>query len=377
MKILLITPGLNIDYNDNAYSYSYISEKGNRISAITSKKSKTKGYNTESNYENINGLEIHRIYKSYKEQTSFPLKKWYVVKKIVSEFNPDIILCSQQKNFYLAKKLKRYCSIPLILLVEFSYNKLYPFRLIGKERFIQDKKLGAFIAKAYWKWLCKDSNAIITCNPNDIFNFKELKKFNKNIFYIPWPSFPTYKAPENLNKKNRGIFIGALDPHKNIIEFKETLPRIFKNSKIDQFFIIGEGKSINIVKELIERFPKRIIHIPKIERSEALKFIAESYFAYAPAKYGAWGFISDCWAMKTPIIVTTNHYKFENRKDSLVCDKEKIEEGIEQLTNDPLIYSALQKGGFERFINYHHAYKIGGKYIKLFRFVLKIQKDFH
>jgi glycosyltransferase involved in cell wall biosynthesis len=371
MKILLITPGINKDFNDNIFSYSYISNKGNQICAISNQKSTTKGYSISKTNENIHGIEVHRIYRDFNEQVFFPIKKFEVVKKIVDDFKPEIIMCSQQKNLYLGKKIKKDYGIPLVLLVEFGYNQNFPFRLIGKERFIKNRRIGAIIAKIYWKWICKHADGIITCNPNDASNFRELKKFNKNIFYIPWPSFPNYKVPEKFRKENRGIFIGALDPHKNISEFNETLPKIFKQSKIDQFLVVGQGKDIFIIKELQRKYPNRLLHIPNVARKEALEIIAKSYFAYVPAKYGAWGFIGDCWAMKTPIITTTNHYNFINRKDSIVCQKENIGFVIDSLQKDIHGYTKLQNYGYKRFHNFHHAFKIGEKYIEIFKSILK------
>jgi glycosyltransferase involved in cell wall biosynthesis len=371
MKILLITPGINKDFNDNVFSYSYIYNKGNQICAITNQKSTTKGYSVSKINENIDGIEVHRIFRDFNEQIFYPTKKLGVVKKIVNDFKPEIIFCSQQKNLYLGKKIKLYLGIPLVLLVEFGYDERYPFRLIGKERFIKNRRLGGIIAKVYWKWLCKNSDAIITCNPNDTHNIRELKKFNKNLFYIPWPSFPTYKIPEDLKKENRGIFIGALEPHKNISEFKETLPKILCQSKIKQFIVVGKGKDICIIKELKRKYPNRFIHIPKVPRSEALKMIAQSYFAYVPAKYGAWGFIEDCWAMKTPIIATTNHYNFKNGKDSIVCKKENIVCAVQFLKKDLKTYTAIQDCGYKRFNHFHHAFKIGEKYIEIFKYILK------
>lgn len=367
MKVLLITPGITKVFNDNAFCYSYMSKKGINICAISNRSSSTKGSSKLKRYEVMDGVKIHRVYENYKMQKSFPLKKFQKVKDIAASFKPDVILCSQQRNIHLALKLKREFGIPIVLLVEFAYDKVNPFRLIGKERLIKNNRFGSIIANSYWKWLCKKSDAVITCNPNDKDNMKELRKYNKNVFYVGWPSFPIYNVPENIQKRERGIFIGALTDHKNIIEFKETLPKIFSNTKIKQFYIIGGGKYLNIVEELKKRYENQLIHIPNVERSDALKLISTSYFAYAPAKYGAWGFIEDCWAMKTPIIVTVNHYRFKNKKDSIVCDKRMIDEAVNALCDNDNIYKKIQKCGYKRFTNDHHAYRVGDKYISILK----------
>ena len=377
MRVLLITPGINKLYNDNAYSFIYMAQNGIKICAISNRLRKTKGQGVGEIYDCVDGIEIHRIFRDFNEQTMFFSKKMLEVLKIVSNFKPDIIFCSQQKNINFSIRLKRYLKIPLILLVEFAYDAKNPFRLIGKERLIKSTKVGAIIAKIYWKWLSKSSDAIITCNPNDSNHLEKLKKWNKNVFFVPWPSYPTYIPGGKEKRFKRGIFIGALDNHKNIPEFYDTMPKIFLNKIIEQFFIIGQGRHQNIVKSLKKRFPGKLIHLPQVTRNEALKLIAESYFAYVPAKYGAWGFIEDCWAMKTPLIVTTNHYRFNNEKDCIVCRKENIDQAIKALFDNRQLYRKIQNGGSERFYSEHHAYKIGEKYIYLLGYVLNRYKRIH
>lgn len=367
MKVLLITPGINKLLNDNVYCYLYMSKQDINICAISNQTSLTKGGCKLKRYENIDGIQVHRIFKNFKMQKSFSLKQYQEVKDVVTSFKPDVILCSQQKNIHLASKIKKEFCIPIVLLVEFAYDRLHPFRLIRKGKFIKNRYIGSIIAYYYWKSLCKKAKSVITCNPNDYYRLLSLRKFNKNVFYVPWPSYPTYKLPGTVNKYERGIFIGALTAHKNIKEFEETIPKIFSNTNIKKFYIIGGGKYINVVKKLKNRYNRQIIHISNVERSEALKLISSSYFAYAPAKFGSWGFIEDCWAMKTPLIVTTNHYCFQNEKDSLVCKKGMIDQAVNLLCENKKIYQTIQKGGYERFYNDHHAHRVGAKYISILK----------
>lgn len=375
MKLLLITPGIHKSFNDNAFSYIYMAHRGVKICAISNQTRRIKGHGISKEFEKVDEIEVYRIYSNFKEQTSFYNKKWPILKKILFSFQPEIILCSQQKNMHLALRIKREFDIPIVLLVEFAYDKLYPFRLIGKERFIRSRLFGSLLARLYWKWLSQKSAAIITCNPNDSEKINKLKKFNNNVFVVPWPSYPTYKAPKNLQKFKRGIFIGALDYHKNIPEFEYVLPKIFNNTPIKKFVIIGQGEFTKNIEVLQKKFPGRLIHIPKMERHEALEWICHSYFAYIPAKFGAWGFIGDCWAMKTPIIVTTNHYQFQNRKDSLVCNKNTVDQAVNSLFNDRPMYRNLQEIGYERFINIHYAPEVGEKYMSVLARILEGEKN--
>jgi len=315
----------------------------------------------------MNGIKINRIYKDFKEQTSIPVKKFDKVRSIVSECKPDIIFCSQQKNMIIAKKISKEFEVPILLLVENAYDHNHPYRLIGivKRKYIKNEKLANFIALKYWKWLCRHASSIITCNPHDIDNLGQLSFYGKKVHYIPWPSFPTYSKDISNRRNQCGVHIGALTEHKNIPEFKETLPLLLDRTPIEKFYFVGSGKDLHIINNLKLKYPMQVVHIPKLNRNEALELIANSYFGYSPAKHGAWGFIEDCWAMRTPIIVTTNHYKFQNKTDALVTTKEKIADAVSSLFRDIYLYRKLQEGGLQRFQNFHHAYKVGEKYLNI------------
>jgi glycosyltransferase involved in cell wall biosynthesis len=355
MQILLITPGINTKYNDNAFSFLYLKKKGINIDVISNKlPGKLKGVVEEKEFENMNGIKINRIYKDFKGQTSIPVKNLRKVRSIVSKCRPDIIFCSQQKNMVIAKKISKEFEVPILLLVESAYDHNHPYKLIGrgKRKYIKNAKLANFIALQYWKWLCRHASSIITCNPHDIDKLEQLSFYGKKVYYVPWPSFPTYSKDISNHRNQCGVHIGALTEHKNIAEFKETLPLLLNRTPIEKFYFVGSGKDLYIINDLKLKYPGQVVHIPNLIRHEALELIANSYFGYSSAKNGAWGFIEDCWAMRTPIIVTTNHYKFKNKTDSLVTTKDKIEDAVNSLFRDHYLYKKLQEGGYQRFQNY-------------------------
>lgn len=370
MRILLIIPGINKTYNDNAYSYIYIHKLGADISVISNRLRITKGIGIETPYECMDGIYVHRIYNNFKEQTSFPIRQYHRVHRIVEEFQPDLIFCSQQKNMRLAVKLKKHFKIPIILLVEFAYNTKNPFRLIGKKKLLRFNIFGRVFAKMYWKWLCRNSSAIITCYHGDKSNFEKLSINNTPIYYVPWPAYPT-SDPSSIKKvKGRGIYIGALAHHKNIPEFDSTLPKLFDSTPTEEFYIVGSGEYQYTVNALEKLYANRIRHIPSLPREKALELIASSYYAYTPVEYGGWGFIGDCWSMKTPIIATHNDYDLKNNSDSLITSTEKIVDTINELYDNNQLYEKIQNGGYERFRKYHNAETVGKKYIEIMESVL-------
>ena len=371
MKILLIIPGINKKYNDNAYSYIHMHSQGAQIQVITSKLRETKGAGSDAPYENMDGIKIHRIYENFREQTSFPVKKYKQVYKIVTKFKPDLIFCSQQRNMKLAVKIKNDFNIPILLLVEFAYNSKNPFTLVGFLKGRLPVAASRLLVSTYWKWLRKHSSAIITCYHGDKKRLQRLSDKYTKTYYIPWP---TYRSPSVTNvKKNvgRGIFIGALSKHKNIVEFSHTLPLIFGSTPVKEFYIVGSGDFQYIVQSLIEKFPDKIKYIPSIERNEALKLIASSFFAYAPMHYGGWGFLGDCWAVKTPIIATHNDYELINEMDSIVTSAQSTVNAINRLYSDKELYQTIQNSGYDRFEKYHTADAVGKQYMEVVKTVLE------
>lgn len=163
--------------------------------------------------------------------------------------------------------------------------------------------------------------------------------------------------------EERAIFIGSFDAHKNFSEFKKVLPELFSKTPVKEFYFVGSGHYLYVVNELRRLFPDKIKHISIMSREECLKLISSSYFCYSPALRGGWGFIGDAWAMKTPIVITCNHYNFNDGIDSIVADTESIVERISHLYNDSSFYKKIAMGGYERFKDKHSAEKVGQKYL--------------
>ena len=172
-------------------------------------------------------------------------------------------------------------------------------------------------------------------------------------------------------KKNQGVFIGALDTHKNIIEFSYTLPKLLKYTPLKKFIFVGEGRDINIIKKLQKDYPKSIIHIPSLPREKCLELIGKSLFSYSPAIRGGWAFIGDSWAMKTPIIVTNNHYDFKDNLDSIVTSEQNIVDRVNSLFREKKQIKRIIYGGYERFSKYHSADSVGLRYLEICKLTLQ------
>ncbi len=372
MKILLLTPGMVEKYNDNYHAYKYISECGNKILAITQKEHSNKGSDVQEAFSSdVNGnFIIHRVFKNLEELKSFSVrqKKYKLIKELINKFQPDLVFCEELTNMQLGIKIKKDFKIPLILRVEFAYNEKEPYRTMGnKLKYFKNMITGDFISKIIgkiiWNYACKHSAAIISCYYQD--SLRKITKFKEiETYYVPWPAYIDENFHAIEKKNERGIFIGSFDEHKNLGEFNETIPKIFNDTKIKEFIVVGDGKYINVINNLEKLYPGKFIHIKSLSRDECLKLISSSFFSYSPATRGGWGFIGDSWATKTPIVVTHNHYGFHDGVDSVVTNSENIIARINELYNTE-IYNKISEGGFKKFDTEHTANSVGKKYIEI------------
>ena len=379
MNILLLTPGINKEFNDNYYAYKYIAEKNHRILAISNIENILKGAGVEPSPEvEFDGnISIHRVFKTLKEQRScYPaIKKYNVIKKIVKKFDPDIIFCENSINMPVAVRIKKDFHVPIVLRLEFLFDWDSPYGIIGHQRFIKNKitgdALGKIIGFLCWRWLLRHSDEIISHYPGDRNKAIGSSRYPRQAIYIPWPGKELVSGEKIERHQGRALFIGSFDAHKNFHEFKKVLPELFSRTPVKEFYFVGTGYYSYIVDELRKTFSNRIKYVKTMPRDECLRLIKSSYFCYSPAVRGGWGFIGDAWAMKTPLVATYNHYEFNDGIDSIATNAENIIERIKQLYSDTSYYEKIAIGGYRRFQENHRAEKVGERYLDVCSKALK------
>jgi glycosyltransferase involved in cell wall biosynthesis len=176
---------------------------------------------------------------------------------------------------------------------------------------------------------------------------------------------------EPTRRAKRIIFIGALNEHKRIESFYRTIPLIFARTPIEEFWIVGSGKDYSVIQALEAQYPGKITHIPFLERDRCLALMSESLFGYTPAMWGSWGFIGDCWAVGTPVIVTSNHYNFNDDVDAIVATDDEIVSRLNELIQKPAAYQRIAENARKRFLADHSAIGISAKFIEVCRCVLQ------
>lgn len=334
---------------DNAHMLTRLIDRKVQMSIITSKTGDLKGKGSLPEYEDMSGIPVHRVFDRRMDMFTFPLGKIKRCLQIASDLTPDLIFCSQEYDMRLALELQKRFHVPVVLLVEDAG------RINSGENHISYKfdflmgVLGIPSGRKFWDWLCKRASAIITCHPKDKARLSELSNFHKPIYYLPWPTFVpagfNYSSPR---KVTRGIYIGSLYPFKNTQVFEQTLPRILKETDTEEFLVIGPGPHAKMIKKLQEETKNAIKYYPSLSRLDALNMIASSYYAYTPVNVGGWGFIGDCWSMKTPIVMSHNDQYVIGELNALVAKNEDdLISNINRLYDDPDLFLKLQQNGFE------------------------------
>ncbi len=372
MNILLITPGINKIYNDNYHAYKNIANNGNNILAFSNKENVAKGGNKQKYAEvEVDGsLVIHRIFKSIREQQSFVHRLLYKKKlnNLASEFRPNVIFCEEISNLRLAMQMKRELGVPIILRTEFAFDADNPYRSMGRllkifKNPLTGDRLASAVGGLIWRWAYSCADSVISCYYEDALKQPEVN--NTPFYYVPWPTFhPSIEGPTE-RIKDRAVFIGAFEPHKNLDELLVTIPEILEKTPLQEFCIVGTGQDLGVIEQLKISYPDSITHIRSLSRKQCLKLIRDSFFAYSPATRGGWGFIGDSWAMQTPIIVTHNHYGFNDNIDSVVAAPQDIANRVKSLYENESEFERVRIGGFKRYAENHSAEAVGARFLEI------------
>ena len=337
--------------NDNAHMLIRLHDKGVKLAIVACKSMGLKGDGNLPPHDNMDGIQIHRLYENSQDMFLFPGKKLNKILEIAKDLKPDLILCDQELNMRLALLVQKYLKKPIVLLLE-DAGKIFSGELHNSPKIKSAMFFfGIPSGPKFWSWLCEKADALITCSPRDQQILGLLSKHNKPVFYLPWPSYiPSNFECASTRENGRGIYIGSLYPFKNTQEFEKTLPLILEKTKTQQFVVVGPGPHAPLIKKLEHRYGEAIHYVNHLPRTEALRLISNSYYAYSPVKIGGWGFIGDCWSMRTPIVMTHNDNYVINSVNALVAkDENDLVSNINRLYDDVELYRNLQTNGFEEY----------------------------
>ena len=364
MNVLVLAPVMSKDLCEDYYVYSRLHEKGVKLAFVTWKSLGARGnYSRTSAFENNDGFPIYRLYdnfKNFNEMGFFPQGKLNQVLSVAFDLKPDLVLCHLAENMPLALKLQKYLKIPIVLHVEVA-SSIAGRKFVGglRTKFAQVLMRKPIAGPKYWSWLCKNADAIITSEPRDVKLLDALSNYGKPLFYLPWPAHIPEDCKLSTGKNPlRAIYAGTLLSNKNTQEFEWIIPLILQKTPTKEFVIIGTGSHEPMIRKLKEKYGSAIVHIPALPRCEILKLIASSYYAFTPVKEGGWGFLGDCWGIRTPLLMLNNVYLSKTLDICVTKSRDEIAEKINRLYSDPLFYQQMQEVGYDMY-NLRNADSVG------------------
>lgn len=348
MKILAIYPGLNPGMNEYAYVMQALADMGHEVTVITARANPMKGIADSAPLEISGNLRIHRPYRNHDHMMYAFWTQRAEVARIAAAAAPDIILCSQEYNFLLARMIQRQLKVPMALAVE-DAGRIARGHFPGRLRPKLLRLLGVPItASRYWPWLASQSDAIMTYDSTDIPRLESLSAAGAPVSFIPWcnPLPDGFIKPHSREK--RVVYIGTFNPHKNTNALGWAIPQILEQTPTEQALLIGPGDTA-VVDTLKQRYGDRIRYLAGCSRLEALAYLAGSHFAFTPLKAGYGGFIGDAWNVETPLLTVSGTVALIDGEDALVPASDDMVGALaRQLYDDPALYRRLQEGGARR-----------------------------
>jgi glycosyltransferase involved in cell wall biosynthesis len=352
MNILCLGPVMCKTLCDDYFVYKRLKEKGAKVAFITGKTSGARANGIKLPlYESDDGIPIHRVYNNPYEMAILPRRRLKNVLEIAKELDPDIIHCQGADIGRLGFSVGKHLRIPVVVHVEIASG-------IVSEKFVGSRKMRAIRLLAgmpirgplLWSWLCKKADALITSHPPDQQILDFLSEHGKPVYYLPWPAnIPEECKLHSKRNRQRGIYAGLLVPFKNTQAFEWVLPLIFQKTHTKEFVIIGTGADSAIIQKLKQQFGDAIKYIPSLPRCEVIRMVSGSYYAFSPVRKGGWGFIGDCWATETPLLMLNNVFVSKELDSCVARNGEDLVQKINRLYEDPLFYSQLQKVGYDAY----------------------------
>jgi len=290
------------------------------------------------------------------------------VKNLVSEFRPDVIFCEEISNLKFALEIKHELGVPIVLRTEFAFDAHAPYRSMGRllkifKNPLTGDRLAILLGGLIWGWAYANSDAVISCYYEDAPKQPEVN--NTPFYYVPWPTYYPNIEGKVTRARDRAVFIGAFDPHKNLNELLITIPKLLQQSPLKEFCVVGTGQYLGVIEQLKARYPESIRHFQSLSRDECLQLIRDSFFSYSPATRGGWGFIGDSWALGTPVVTTHNHYGFCDDVDSVVTSPEEIVNRVKSLYENEPEFERVGAGGHKRFLEHHTAEAVGSRFLEI------------
>lgn len=367
MKILALYPGLNPVFDEVVYALTPLAAQGHSVTVITSRISALKSTQEGSDYENFQGVHIHRPYSALQEMRRTPEAHLAMVMKLVEELQPDLLFVNSFHSLPLSRLIRAKRQMPTLLRLESAD----PLVLLQRRYYLGLPPLGRIVGGAKWRNVLAECDAMMVNDPADLPHLSRLGGRRGNVYYAAHcAQQPAGVTLATTRDRDEMIYIGSLIRHKNCSEWLKTLPVIFEQTPVERFTVIGRGPFMHVVDEVKKRFGSRIEHIQGVTRTEALARLSKAWFSYTECPSG-WGFLCDAWSTRTPVLCPQSTFNIiPGWTGMMPQNPEALARNIRRLYDDPEYYAALQEGGMLRYQSEHTAGVVAKQYLQIFRDVV-------
>ena len=364
MRILAFYPALNPAVNDIAGALRYLAGRGHRVLVVAARRNASKSTHDWAAREEGAGLTILRPFHSFPAMVLRPATGLAQIRDLIAAFDPQVALCSHEGAVRAGLALQATTGRPLPLVVVTEYaSRLAARGYGGLLANLLLPPLGVPRGRRCWPWLGRHTAAIITCHPGDRVHLPGLSAGGAPVVHVPWCNqLPPDIALAPVRDPGLAVYVGAFSRRKGTGRLADLLPALLRQTPTRRVVLVGEGRT-GVVRQLARAFGHRIIHRPGLPRRDVLALLSRAAYGISPTRCGGWGFIGDCWAVGTPVVVLASDYDLADGVDALVGgDIDGVVSRVQALYAHPGLARQLAAAGYRRYHRWHSAAAVGRRY---------------
>lgn len=307
----------------NFQLYKYFS-KNKRVSV--------KNYNfTKSKEKNL--IFFKKIYFHIWYHFFFPFE--------IKKQNINFLICHNRSPLLISKKIKQ-----ILVVHDLVYIK-YP-KTMKILTYILDKIFLPLSVKKAYKIIVPTKSV-----RKELMNSHLKILFNKKDLYcLSWAPFFNFSTIDQLKKKKFFLFVGTIEPRKNLRNLLNAYSQLDKKikNKINLIIVGSYGwGDLNIDREIKKlSLSKYVKHYKNLKDNKLIRLYAQSYFTVLPSYYEGFGLpIVESLAAKNPVIcsnitslreVSANSAIFFNPNNVI-----SIKNSLKKAATDLKLYKKLKK----------------------------------
>jgi glycosyltransferase involved in cell wall biosynthesis len=372
LRILAIIPALNLEVNDIGQALSWIANQGNDVLCLAARQNPSKSRVKSASRETLAGLTIVRPWTSYELPAEAPELAAMLALRALPREGYDVVLCIQDYNLPLARRIQRIrgSRAPTVVLVE-QAGRLATSEVSNTRLQLSHRLHGFRSRPEFFKWVAASCQMVITCDPSDLGRMESLQNLGSRVEYVPWCTDPGCRRAGDGHDEGTAIYAGSLTRNKNPDTLLAVARRLIEESVIHRFTLVlptGKGATIDRWKSALGT--KLSLH-SSLDLGAVAKLIERAQFGLTAASPGGWGFIGNCWALKTPVVMLEpNEFLTEPSAAFEAWRHPDPLDALSQFVRTSDRQLIVQNAGYEVFERFHSARAVGERIIGALRSVV-------